>query len=68
MEMNEFMMPQTVPKRPMKGATDPVVARKVREASRDVSSLFFERRRARSTFSVSPPAGASPEAIRASST
>jgi len=28
--MNEFMIPQTVPKRPIKGVVEPVVARKVR--------------------------------------
>jgi hypothetical protein len=34
MPRKEFMMPQTVPKRPIKGVVEPVVARNVRYFSR----------------------------------
>ena len=47
-------MPHTVPKRPMKGPTEPVVARKGSIVSSAVSSFTEARRSARSTFSTSP--------------
>ena len=37
--MKEFMIPHTVPKRPIKGVVDPVVARKVRYLSSLAASV-----------------------------
>ena len=52
MEWNEFMMPQTVPNRPIKGAVLAVVARSESERCRRASSLATPWRRARRTLST----------------
>ena len=48
------MIPQTVPNRPIKGAVEPVVARKVRYFSRRVISEVVARRSAREILSIPP--------------
>jgi hypothetical protein len=53
--MNDIMMPQTVPRRPMKGETLPVVARKNIIFSRRAISPLEALRRARWRLSVFSP-------------
>ena len=52
MEWKEFMMPQTVPNRPIKGAVLAVVARRESERCNRAISLAAPCRRARRTLST----------------